>query len=246
MQSPQGTPLAVWLLDEPRESGLNGWNRDFADTMKYVDLAQQVPGVKTTVTVMDDLDSGVDYSQFADVLDIMQTHSWPNSAQLIQKSYAQGKPNWFYNTGGDLRMVYGFYQYKYGRGNGAWEWHLDWMDSGMFDSWAYSPFSSHWRYFYPSPDGPVPTVSYELASQGTFDYRYLATLDRLVSEANASGDSERMERAALAQTLLTAIRHDTPAFAWTITATPSTSPARYLRRGRSRHRELPPSSRRHD
>ncbi len=58
----------------------------------------------------------------------------------------------------------------------------------------------------------MPTVNYELASQGTFDYRYLATLDRLVSEANASGNQERVDHAAVAQALLTALRNDTPAY----------------------------------
>ncbi len=176
MNTPAGTPLVVWLLDEPRESALNSWNRNFADTMKYATMAHQVPGIVDTVTVMAQQDGAVDYTPFVDALDIMQTHPYPNSEKLMQGAYAEGKPNWFYNTGGDLRMVYGFFQYKYGRGNGAWEWHWNWMDGGMFDNWAYSPFSSHWRYVYPSPDGPVATLSYEWASQGTWDYRYVETL----------------------------------------------------------------------
>ena len=213
MDTPQGAPLAIWLVDEPRESGLNSWNRNFADTMQYATLAHEVPGAITTVTVMSGADGAVDYGPFVGALDIMQTHPWPNSENLMQGAYAAGKSDWFFNTGGDLRMVYGFYQYKYGRGNGAWEWHLNWMDSGMFDPWPYSPYNDHWRYFYPSPDGPVPTLSYELAGQGTWDYRYIATLDRLITEANASLDPEMVDRAAYAQTLLDALKADTPAYA---------------------------------
>ncbi len=197
-------------MDEPRES----WapTGDFASAMARANLAAAVPGLTDTITVMSGNDGAVDYTPLAGVLSIMQTHSWPNSTALMQDAYAAGKPNWFYNTGGDLRMVYGFFQYKYGRGNGAWEWHLDWMDAQMFDPWPYSPFNNQWRYWYPSPNGPVPTIDYELASQGISDYRYLATLDRLVTEANASGDPEMVDRATAAQALLTAVRNDTPAF----------------------------------
>ena len=151
MNTPVGAKLAIWILDEPRESDAS---RNYVTTMQYVGLAKTVPGAKLTITVMDDMDSKIDYSQFANVLDIMQTHPSPNSAQLMTKTYAQGKPDWFYNTGGDLRLVYGFFQYKYGLRNGAWEWFYDWLDGQLFDNWPYTPFNNHWRYTYPGPTGP--------------------------------------------------------------------------------------------
>jgi len=212
-ETPAGTPLAFYLVDEPRETGIQDWNRNFADSMQYCNLANQVPGAVSTITVMSDSGGSVDYTPFADALDIMQTHPWPNSEGLIFGAFDQGKPNWFYNTGGDLRMVYGFYQDKYGGGGGGWEWHYDWLDGDMFDTFPYSPFNNHWRYVYPSPDGPVPTLNFELASLGITDYRYASTLRRLASEAGASGIPELVTWAEQADALLQAINDDTPTFA---------------------------------
>jgi len=212
-ESPAGTPLVFYLVDEPRETGIQSWNRNFADSMQYCVLANNVPGAVSTITVMSDSGGGVDYTPFADALDIMQTHPWPNSAGLISGAHDQGKPNWFYNTGGDLRMVYGFYQYKYGGGNGAWEWHYDWLDGDVFDSFPYSPFNNHWRYVYPSPGGPVPTLNFELAGLGITDYRYVSTLGRMSAQARASGLPDYVAWADAADALLQAIRDDTPTFA---------------------------------
>ena len=212
-QTPAGTPLVFYLVDEPRETGIQPWNRNFADSMQYAALANQVPDAVSTITVMADSGGGVDYTPFADALDFMQTHPWPNSDGLILGAYNQGKPNWFYNTGGDLRLVYGFYQYRYGGGNGAWEWHYDWLDGDMFDTFPYSPFNNHWRYVYPSPDGPVPTLNFELASLGITDYRYASTLSRMASQARASGLPELMTWADQAEALLLVLKADTPAFA---------------------------------
>jgi hypothetical protein len=214
-------PLAMYLVDEPRESMIASWNRSFADTMSYCLLAQQVPGAVTTVTVMADEEEGVDYTSFADALDIMQTHPWPLSAGLISGAVANDRPNWFYNTGGDLRFVYGFYQLRYAgygasgskRGGGAWEWHYDWLDGGIFDPFPYSPFNNHWRYTYPSPAGPVPTLRYEWGSQGIWDYRYAATLERLSREARETGLSQMVTWADEADALLAELRGDTPTYA---------------------------------
>jgi len=214
-------PLAMYLVDEPRESMIASWNRNFADTMSYCLLAQQVPGAVTTVTVMADEEEGVDYTPFADALDTMQTHPWPLSAGLIAGAVADDKPNWFYNTGGDLRFVYGFYQLKYAgygtsghkRGGGAWEWHYDWLDGGIFDPFPYSPFNNHWRYTYPSPAGPVPTLRYEWGSQGIWDHRYAATLERLSREARETNLSQMVAWADDADALLAEIKSDTPTYA---------------------------------
>jgi len=205
-----GYQFAAYLVDEPRESMIASWNRNFADTMQYCDLANQVDGITSTVTVMADSEEGVNYTPIADSTDIIQTHPWPNSAGLIQHAIAQGKPIWFYNTGGDLRMVYGFYQYKWG--NGCWEWHFDWLDEG-FDAFPYSPFNNHWHYTYPSPEGPVPTLNYEWGSLGITDYRYAATLARLSQESRATSLPDLVEWADRADALLGEIRADVPDYA---------------------------------
>ncbi len=210
-ENTDGAPLVIYLVDEPRETGIQPWNRNLADTLSYCDLAHQVPGVVSSVGVMQDTQDGLDYTPIADAVDIMQTHPWPLSEGLISSARSQGKPNWFYNTGGDLRMVYGFYQFAYG--NGAWEWHYDWLDSGLFDSFPYSPFNDHWHYTYPSPNGPVATLKFEWASQGITDYRYAATLSRLSQQARATGLPEFVSWADQADALLDELRNDVPEYA---------------------------------
>jgi len=213
-----GVPLVMYLVDEPRETNIQPWNRNLADTLEYCDLANQVPGVVSTVTVMGDTNSGVDYTPIVDEIDILQTHPYPASAGLISSAQSQAKPTWFYNTWdhdmwtqhrwGDLRLIYGFYQFK--MGDGCWEWHFDWLDGDMWDPFPYSPFNNHWHFTYPSPDGPVSTLKYEYASQGITDYRYAATLSRLSAEARATGILSLVAWADDADALLQALLDDIP------------------------------------
>ncbi|UCC69422.1 MAG: S-layer homology domain-containing protein [Armatimonadota bacterium] len=215
-----GVPVVMYLVDEPRETGIQSWNRNLADTLSYCDLADQVPGVVSTVTVMSDSDDGLDYAVIADNTDIVQTHPWDNSAGLIDRGLSQAKPVWFYNTWdedmwsqyrwGDLRLIYGFYQYKVG--DGCWEWHFDWLDGDMWDPSPYSPFNNQWHFTYPSPDGPVPTLKYEWGSQGITDYRYAATLARVSAEARVSGDADLVTLADQADALLQSLLDDTPEY----------------------------------
>lgn len=216
-----GIPLVMYLVDEPRETGIQSWNRNLADTLSYCELANQVsPPVTSTVTVMGDSHSGVDYTPIADEIDVIQTHPWAQSAGLIAAGETQGKPIWFYNIWdhdmwdqarwGDLRFAYGFYQYRIG--DGAWQWHFDWLDGDMWDPSPYSPFNNHWHYTYPSPDGPVPTLKYEYASQGITDYRYAATLHRLADVARTSGDPTLEAWAEDADALLAALLADVPEY----------------------------------
>ena len=205
-----GVPLVMYLVDEPRESMIQPWNRNLADTLEYCALANQVPDVVSTVTVMQDTQESVDYTPLAGAIDIMQTHPWPNSSGLAASAASQDKPIWWYNTGGDLRLVYGFYQYKIG--DGCWNWHFDWLDSDIWNPHPYSPFNNHWRYTYPSPDGPVPTLNYEWASLGITDYRYVATLGRMSSQARASGDPDLVAWADQADALLQSLVGATPDF----------------------------------
>jgi len=216
-----GYQIAFYLVDEPRETGIQPWNRNFADTLAYCELANEVwQPVTSTVTVMADSHSGVDYTPIADETDIIQTHPWAQSAGLIAAAESQSKPIWFYNIWdeemwdqarwGDLRFAYGFYQYLVG--DGAWQWHFDWLDGEMWDPFPYSPFNNHWHYTYPSPDGPVPTLKYAWASHGITDYRYAATLDRLAGIARTSGDPALEAWAEDADALLAALLADIPAY----------------------------------
>ena len=54
-------PLVIWAVDEPREQLINDWNRNLADTIRYLKLISQVPGARSTVTPMGDGQDGIDY-----------------------------------------------------------------------------------------------------------------------------------------------------------------------------------------
>jgi len=179
--------------------------------MQYCNLANQVRGLTTTVDLMFDNCTGIDYTPIGDAIDELDTHPWVLSQHLISDAVAAKKPVHFYNTGGDLRFVYGFYQLKW-PSDGAWEWHYDWTDGGVFDPFPYSPFNNQWHYTYPSPEGPVPTLKYEWASQGVTDYRYAATLADLSRKARKIGTRKLVAWADQADGLLQSIKAASPLY----------------------------------
>ncbi len=210
-QTSHNLPLPLLLVDEPRECADKPWHANFADTIQYCALAHQVPGLIETVDLMFDTCTGIDYTPIGDAVDELDTHPWVLSEHLISDATAAKKPVHFYNTGGDLRFVYGFYQFKW-PSDGAWEWHYDWLDTGSFDPFPYSPFNSQWHYTYPSPEGPVPTLKYEWAGQGVTDYRYAATLATLSKRARKEGTRKLIAWADQADALLQSIKNASPLY----------------------------------
>jgi hypothetical protein len=210
-QTSHNLRMPLLLVDEPRECADVPWHANFADTMQYCALAHQVPGLISTVDLMFDTCTGIDYTPIGDAIDELDTHPWVPAEHLISDAIAAGKPVRFYNTGGDLRFVYGFYQLKW-PSDGAWEWHYNWLDTSAFDPFPYSPFNSQWHYTYPSPEGPVPTLKYEWASQGIADYRYAATLAALSKKARKTGTRKLVAWADQADALLQSIRDASPLY----------------------------------
>ena len=177
----RGMEVLLWVVDEPREQALNAWNRNLRDTMRYLELYRQVPGVKTTVTPMGDANFGVDYTPMVPLMDVIQTHPWPGSARLMELARKAGRPTLhLYNAGSD-RLSYGLYLWKV-QAVGRWQWHYEWPDTG------YLPFKGfHWAVVYPSPEGPVPTMPYEQVAMGITDYKYLELLGGVMARARARG-----------------------------------------------------------
>jgi len=192
-------PLVIYAVDEPRETLLNPWNRNLADTIKYLKLIAQVPGARSTVTPMADVQNGVDYLPMLDYLDIVQTHPWERSARMIARARKPGKPIlWLYNAGID-RLSFGFAVWRL-EAKGRWQWHYQWH------FFPFDPFNPGWGVVYASPEGPLPTVGYEWAREGIDDYRYLFTL---AEEMKAAGP-ERRDLVARARRLLEEIRREVP------------------------------------
>jgi len=192
-------PLVIWAVDEPREQLINPWNRNLADTIKYLKLISQVPGARSTVTPMGDAQDGVDYMPMVAEMDIIQTHPWERSAKMIAYAQEHEKPAlWTYNAGID-RLSFGFGVWRLGA-KGRWQWHYQWH------TFPFDPFDRGWGVVYASPDGPLSTVAYEWTREGIDDYRYLYTLEQEVERAGP-GDEALVTQA---RRLLEEIRRQVP------------------------------------
>jgi hypothetical protein len=196
-------PVVAHVVDEPREQALNDWNRNFADTKRYLEL-HHAAGLKTMVTLTSDSSFGKSYLPLLDWLDIVSAHPDRGSRRILDAAQ-DGKPVlWLYNAGMN-RFTYGFYPWAVSA-KGRWEWH--------YESWthAYDPFArtpeSAWSTgtgaVMPSPDGPLPTVAYEKVRAGVDDYRYLWMLERLIA-ANS-------QRGTIARQFLSEVRGKIPRY----------------------------------
>jgi hypothetical protein len=178
----RGIEMLYWLVDEPRETGINPWNRNLKDTIAYLKLYREIdPQIKTTISPMGDSQGGVDYMPMVPLMDVLQTHPWKNSEKQIAMAVEAGKPMlWSYNAGND-RLSFGFSLWKL-KARGRYQWHYQWSDT------CYVPFrGEHWAVVYPSPEGPVPTWAYEQVALGIVDYRYLELLESLIAEGKGKG-----------------------------------------------------------
>jgi len=172
-------PVLAYVVDEPREQALNDWNRNFADTKRYLELHRAV-GLRTLVTLSADDSFGKSYLPLLDLLDVVSTHPTASSRRILDVT-REGKPElWLYNAGMN-RVTFGFLPWAIGA-KGRWEWHYSsWTQAyDPFTRTSENPWSTGTGAVMPSPDGPLSTVAYENVRAGIDDYRYLWMLERLV------------------------------------------------------------------
>ena len=189
------TPVA-WAVDEPREKHLNPWNRDLVDTLKTTRLAAQVKGLKVSVTPMADLQDGVDYLPMLKTLDVLQTHAWQRSERFIAQARKEKIPWWSFNSGSS-RYSWGVQNYVLDA-VGRWQWHYNFTS---FVRYPHNPLAlrSVHLVVYPSPKGLIPAVKFEIAREGTDDYRYLLTLERELKSSTADKGVKAEARALIAE-----------------------------------------------
>ncbi|MGH7143782.1 MAG: sugar-binding protein [Planctomycetota bacterium] len=169
------------ITDEPRETDLNEWNRDEHDTVEYCRLAREVPGLQTMVTLMGDKGSfGRPYSPILGLLDVMATHSWPGSDDIIYLCTERHLCDfWAYNNGFS-RFVHGFYLWKC-KAKGHWQWVYSWE---VCDSQIPVFYANDTSAAYAYPGGFLDTVKYEDVREGIDDHRYI---ELLLSELQTAG-----------------------------------------------------------
>jgi hypothetical protein len=197
----RGVSVLAYVVDEPREKDLNPWNRNLEGTLHYLRLVSEVGGIKSTVTTMRDVENGVDYRPILEAEDVVQPHPSPHNEESIRYARKTGKPLRYFNGGGFRRYDFGFHIWSE-RPEGHWQWHFD------FRQMSFNPFweSDVGYVVYPSPDGPLPTLRYERASQGIYDCRYALTLEDYILRAEADGSQRALAAARTARRTLADIK----------------------------------------
>lgn len=195
-----GIPIMYWLVDEPREKKPNSWNRNLEKTIKYLKLAKQVEGVRTTITMMGTEQDGVDYTPMLGHMDILQTHPAAKSQGLQALALKRGKPVLkFFNAGKNInRYAPGFHTW-HRRSHGLFQWHYHYWGEVANPLQAITGYN--WgvsNVVFLTPDGVVPTLWHELGREGVDDYRYIALLESLIAKAGdgnaaATAASKRLE-----------------------------------------------------
>jgi hypothetical protein len=194
--------VVLTIYDEPRESLLNPWNRNFEQTAAYIRLCRQVPGLVISVNPMGDSGGSVDYTPFAGLVDVLNTHAWKGSGRLIAETLRLNRTLWVYNNGYS-RLAWGFSLWKLGaRGN--WQW--AYFGAGSSDPYSPIPVGGSENPgesntgrgpTYCFPGRIITTPRYEWVREGIDDYRYLYTLKRKLGEAGERAAKEQAEADAL-------------------------------------------------
>jgi hypothetical protein len=115
---------------------------------------------------------------------VMLNNAVPINAETIGRVKESGAELWFQNVGG-TRFIEGLYLWKTGaRGHRQF-----WLTGHQGD--PFNDFDGNETdtaaYILPSADGWIGTISWELLREGIDDYRYLYTLNALVTRAAEAG-----------------------------------------------------------
>jgi hypothetical protein len=192
------------VTDEPRETDLEEWNFNRRDSIKLLKLAREVPGLKTMVTIMGDKDGfGRPYSPLVSLMDVMSTHSWPGSDNIIFLAAVEKIADyWCYNNG-FTRFAHGWYLWK-SKALGHWQWVYSWEVCNAHVPVFYEHDSSA---IFVYPGGFLNTLKYENVREGIDDHRYLELLEDTIKSAAPNSPALKD-----AQTFLTVLEKFLPAY----------------------------------
>lgn len=129
------------------------------------------------------------------VVQISDDDAPPSIRERIKKT---GKPLWLYGFGGN-RYERGFVFWKSGAEGCAFEGY-----SGLYGD-PYNEFDGMYACegrVLPSPDGPVPLLSWERVREGIDDCKYVSHLDLVIKQAMKSSSTSARDAAKEAQNVL--------------------------------------------
>ncbi|MEI7905261.1 MAG: glycoside hydrolase domain-containing protein, partial [Candidatus Firestonebacteria bacterium] len=185
--------LYVNVFDEPRPENLcrPGINISYEDTLKYLQLLKQIPGVKTVVTL-----AGPEKKFDPEILKYMdrtQPHLGANFKEHMKMAREMGKEIIVYNNGYSS-LAWGFCVWKCGaKGNFQW-----FLEAYSADDNAFAPIrknpeyegQTNTRQLYPTKDGFIPSVRAVYIREGGDDYKYIVTLENMIAKLAANKDAE--------------------------------------------------------
>jgi hypothetical protein len=203
-----GLPVAVNVVDEPRENP-NAWNETLGATLAYADACREAGGLTVAVNPMADVNGGKNYTVLVDHCDIISTHPWAQSQQMIQTTLAKQKTLWFFNAGVD-RYSWGFHAWA-AKCTGRWEWHICWM-RGTHEHAGYPGIEWHNQWITPCDlsqaniqSAPFPDPRFGggfifkgnimVTGEGITDYTYLYTLSQALKKSYSGKKEKTAEEA---------------------------------------------------
>ncbi len=207
-----GLPVVITTVDEPRERGLNSWNRNYADTIRYCDWLHELGGMRVCCNPMGDITHGKDYTPMIEHVDVLSTHAWKNSERFMRETLRRQKTLWLYNCGRD-RYSYGFYNWRW-KSHGRWEWQFMEPGDGAVGGYPgrewYNPFTDLHSCTNCAPRANCPggllyQAHFFQLSEGITDQTYLYTLEQALKTAQGPKADE-------ARDYLAALRRAMPEF----------------------------------
>lgn len=209
------------IHDEPRETMLNAWNRNYEQMMTYHKLVgEAAPGMPRGVNPMYDGKVSADhpnglYADFAKTFEMIMPHYWAHCKNMIRLAKENPKCSlWSYNDG-DNRLAWGLHSWKVGiKGRTLYNYRQYspnehplspvYMSSKEFDGRSFTGnYVVAWR------DKIWSTVTLMNLYEGINDYKYVYTLEKMIEKAPA----DKKTIAAEAQKYLDNLRKDIPEYA---------------------------------
>ena len=191
VRSQGGPEIVAWLTDEVRETGLDSWNLNHDDALRYCEIVRQGVGdaLRTTLTLMADRGGAKDYTDLVPASDVTQTHFWDKSDKIIRTAREGGHELWSYNSGRS-RYSWGLQVYRL-NGKGRWQWHYY-----THTAPPYNPCfrASYMAVFY-TPDGHFTTPNLVESREGLDDYRYVWMLEQTLKQGGPAAARKLAEEA---------------------------------------------------
>ena len=209
------------IHDEPRETMLNAWNRNYEQMMIYHRLVgEAAPGMPRGVNPMSDGPVSEQhplglYADFAKTFEMIMPHYWKYCKNMIRLAKENPKCSlWSYNDG-DNRLAWGFHSWKVGlRGRTLYNYRPYtsdehplspvYMSSREFDGRSFTG-----NYVVAWKDRIWSTVTLMNMYEGINDYKYVYTLEKMIGKASA----EKKAVAAEAQAFLDKLKGEIPEYA---------------------------------